>query len=103
MTSQFGQQARILNDLPLGDCYQARPAALVNLVGAPGFAGSTEVEGLSQALAIDGVSLHLYGKTECRPGRKMGHFSVVADTVDQVLNKAAQAKSLIQIRGSEML
>ena len=103
MTSQFGQQARILSGLPLGDCTQPRPAALVNLVGADGFQGESVADGLQQALAIDGVSVHLYGKTECRPGRKMGHFSVVADTIDDVLSKAATAKSLITIRGKDLL
>lgn len=98
-TSQFGQQARLLLGLPLGSTEQPKPAALVNLIGAQGWQGPTEVEGLPAALAIPGVSVHLYGKAECRPGRKMGHFSVVADSVDQVLANARAAKAILVIKG----
>ena len=98
-TSQFGQQARILLGFPLGSVAQPRPGAMVNLIGAAGYTGATEVLGLQEALALDGVSLHMYGKAECRPGRKMGHFSVVCDNVEQVLNTAQRAKSILSVKG----
>ena len=102
-TSQFGQQARILLGLPLGSVAQPRPGAMVNLIGAAGYTGATEVLGLKEALALDGVSLHMYGKAECRPGRKMGHFSVVCDNVEQVLNTAQRAKSILSVKGVDKL
>ena len=102
-TSQFGQQARILLGLPLGSVAQPRPGAMVNLIGAAGYTGATEVLGLQEALALDGVSLHMYGKAECRPGRKMGHFSVVCDNVEQVLNTAQRAKSILSVKGVDKL
>ncbi|MGB0956827.1 MAG: 5-(carboxyamino)imidazole ribonucleotide synthase [Litorivicinus sp.] len=102
-TSQFGQQARLLLGLPLGTTDQPKPAALVNLIGAPGFQGETVAEGLADALAIPGVTVHLYGKTECRPGRKMGHFSVVAETVTDVLANARAAKRALSIKGKQAL
>lgn len=102
-TSQFGQQARILLGLPLGSVAQPRPGAMVNLIGAAGYTGATEVLGLQEALALDGVSLHMYGKAECRPGRKMGHFSVVCDSVEQVLNTAQRAKNILSVKGADKL
>lgn len=100
-TSQFGQQARILLGLPLGSVEQPKPAALVNLIGEEGWSGETQVLGLDQALAIEGVSVHLYGKQECRAGRKMGHFSVTADTHEQALERAHRAKQLLKIKGRD--
>ena len=76
---------------------------MVNLIGAAGYTGATEVLGLQEALALDGVSLHMYGKAECRPGRKMGHFSVVCDNVEQVLNTAQRAKSILSVKGVDKL
>ena len=102
-TSQFGQQARILLGLPLGSVAQPRPGAMVNLIGAAGYTGTTEVLGLQEALALEGVSLHMYGKAECRPGRKMGHFSVVCDSVEQVLNTAQRAKNILSVKGADKL
>ena len=102
-TSQFGQQARILLGLPLGSVAQPRPAALVNLIGQPGFTGATRVVGLAETLAIEGVTVHLYGKAECRPGRKMGHMSIVADGIDAVLETAHRAKQTLSIQGADAL
>ncbi len=98
-TSQFGQQARILMGLPLGSVAQASPASLVNLIGEEGFSGPTQVVDLDKTLAIDGVTVHLYGKTDCRSGRKMGHLSVIAPTHEQVLELAHQAKQTLKIKG----
>lgn len=99
-TSQFGQQARILLGLPLGSVDQPRPAALVNLIGEPGYSGPTQVHGLADVLALPGVSVHLYGKSQCRGGRKMGHLSVVADSHEAALDIAGQAKTLLKIQGA---
>lgn len=100
-TSQFGQQARLLCGLPLGSVAQPRPSALVNLVGAPGYVGETRVEGVQDLLAQPGVTLHLYGKQSCRPGRKMGHVSVVDDEIDAVLAVARRVKAQIKVRGDQ--
>lgn len=102
-TSQFGQQARILLGLPLGSVEQPKPAALVNLIGEAGYRGPTQVLGMAEALAIPGVSVHLYGKTQCSPGRKMGHMSIIADDIDSVLARAQQAKRLLKIQGADRL
>jgi len=81
--SQFEQQVRAICGLPLGGT-QLRPAAMANLLGDLWANGEPN---WAAALADNRVRLHLYGKREPRPGRKMGHLTVVAATADE----AAQA------------
>jgi 5-(carboxyamino)imidazole ribonucleotide synthase len=77
VTSQFEQQLRAVCGLPLGSTFRARPAAMANLLGDLWSEG--EPDWLS-ALAIPDTRLHLYGKAQPRPGRKMGHLTVGAET-----------------------
>ncbi len=84
-TSQFEQQVRMLCGLPAGDCDLISPVVMVNLLG--------DVWGSSQPhwetlLSETNIKLHLYGKQEARPGRKMGHFNVIAETVDEAMQQA---------------
>ncbi|NBV44091.1 MAG: 5-(carboxyamino)imidazole ribonucleotide synthase [Planctomycetia bacterium] len=76
--SQFEQQVRAVCGLPLGSPRQLAPAAMANLLGDCWAGGEPD---WPAALALPGVSLTLYGKSEPRPGRKMGHLTVVAATV----------------------
>lgn len=78
-TSQFDQLVRIAAGLPLGDTAPRSPAAMANLLGDLWAAGPPN---LAAALAVPGVSLHLYGKSDPRPGRKMGHLTALADSVE---------------------
>jgi 5-(carboxyamino)imidazole ribonucleotide synthase len=55
--------------------------------------------GVARALEIPGTALHLYGKKEARPGRKMGHLTVLADTADQAAARALQAWERIAAEG----
>jgi 5-(carboxyamino)imidazole ribonucleotide synthase len=88
--SQFEQQLRAVCGLPLGDPALLRPAAMVNLMGEDAGTGLRR-PGVAQALAVPGTALHLYGKKEARPGRKMGHLTVLADTADQAAARALEA------------
>jgi len=82
LTSQFEQQLRAVCGLPLGATDLLRPAAMANLLGDLWSAGAPD---WAQALALPNVKLHLYGKDEARPGRKMGHLTAIAsDAVDAV-------------------
>jgi 5-(carboxyamino)imidazole ribonucleotide synthase len=85
ITSQFEQQARILARLPLGATAQHCPAVMVNLLGELWDGGEPAWDRL---LAHPRSKLHLYGKREPRTGRKMGHFTVLADTVETALREA---------------
>jgi 5-(carboxyamino)imidazole ribonucleotide synthase len=89
-TSQFEQQLRAVCGLPLGSTEQLRPAAMVNLLGDLWADGTPN---WAAACALPGVKLHLYGKHEPRPGRKMGHITACADTVEEAekIAKAARA------------
>ncbi|HEY4101572.1 MAG TPA: 5-(carboxyamino)imidazole ribonucleotide synthase [Gemmatimonadales bacterium] len=82
VTSQFEQQARALAGLPLGDTSAISPVAMINILGDLWSNGEPPWD---KALAMPGVRLHLYGKKAPRPGRKMGHLTVIANTPDDAL------------------
>ena len=92
VTSQFEQQVRAVCGLPLGATDQLRPAAMVNLLGDLWREGEPN---WAAALAFPNVKLHLYGKHEARPGRKMGHLTVCADTADEAAAIARAARQAL--------
>ncbi|MDR1626827.1 MAG: 5-(carboxyamino)imidazole ribonucleotide synthase [Spirochaetia bacterium] len=100
VTCQFEQHVRAVAGLPLGDAALLRPAVMLNLLGQPGGAGQPAIEGLHEALSVPGLSLHLYGKTQARPFRKMGHFTITAATLEEALEKAQYARSVLKITGN---
>jgi len=97
-TSQFEQHLRAVLDLPLGSTEMKTPAVMVNLVGAEGFSGPVYYENIEKVLAQKGVSVHVYGKTETRPFRKMGHCTVVAPTADAALEIAKKVKNQLIVK-----
>lgn len=97
--SQFEQQARILGDLPLGDTNLIQPVIMLNILGDAWFVNSDEngepIEpSWAEILKMPGVNLHLYGKKEARPGRKMGHVTVMLKDSHKVRETA---KKIIEI------
>jgi 5-(carboxyamino)imidazole ribonucleotide synthase len=88
-TSQFEQQVRALCGLPLGATRLHRPAAMVNLLGELWADGEPD---WAAALRVPGARLHLYGKAKPRPGRKMGHLTVMADTAADARELAREAR-----------
>jgi 5-(carboxyamino)imidazole ribonucleotide synthase len=90
LCSQFEQQVRALCGLPLGSPALLRPAAMVNLVGS---GEGDHLAGIETLLADPDMSLHLYGKKHAPKGRKMGHFTVLADTADAAEAKARALRS----------
>ncbi|MGB0511520.1 MAG: 5-(carboxyamino)imidazole ribonucleotide synthase, partial [Flavobacteriales bacterium] len=81
-TSQFEQHLRAILGLPLGDTSQWTAAAMLNLIGAPDASGAPVYPGFGTALAEPGLHPHIYGKAAVRPGRKMGHVTLLAETAD---------------------
>lgn len=79
VTSQFEQQLRAVCGLPLGETTLLRPVLMRNLLGDVWKPRTPEWEKL---LALPGLQLHLYGKSEARPGRKMGHYCILADSLE---------------------
>lgn len=95
LTSQFEQQLRAVCGLPLGHTDQIRPAAMANLLGDLWQDGEPN---WGAALAVPQVKLHLYGKAEPRPGRKMGHLTAVADTAAEAERLARAAREALLSR-----
>lgn len=89
-TSQFEQQVRAVCGLPLSSTEILRPAAMANLLGDVWQGGEPN---WSKALETQGVHLHLYGKHEPRPRRKMGHLTAFGATADEAIARVAQARS----------
>ncbi|MFN3322014.1 MAG: 5-(carboxyamino)imidazole ribonucleotide synthase [Bryobacteraceae bacterium] len=89
VTSQFEQQLRAVCGLPLGSTELLRPAAMANLLGDLWNGGAPN---WPAACAFPNVKLHLYGKLEARPGRKMGHLTALADTAEQAAEMALAAR-----------
>ena len=100
-TDQFEQHLRAIVGLPLGATDQLCPAAMVNLLGAPGHRGRPLIKGLAAALAIPGVCVHIYGKAATTPFRKMGHVTVLDPDIAKARRKAEQVRKLIEITGED--
>jgi 5-(carboxyamino)imidazole ribonucleotide synthase len=92
VTSQFEQQLRSVCALPLGDVTQCAPAAMANLLGDIWSDGEPN---WAAATAVPNVKLHLYGKMSPRPGRKMGHLTALATSVEQAHADVQRALSTL--------
>lgn len=96
-TSQFEQHLRAILDLPLGSTRQHSIGAMVNIVGEPGYAGKTKYVGIEECMKIEGAHLHLYGKSETRPFRKMGHINIADKDKKKVLENIEKIKSTLRV------
>ena len=94
-TSQFEQQVRAICGLSLGSPELIQPAAMVNLLGDLWVGGEPN---WASALAMPDVKLHLYGKTIARPGRRMGHITVLSPTATGARDRALAARTLLGMR-----
>lgn len=95
VTNQFEQQLRAVCGLPLGDTTQFRPAAMANLLGD---LWQNQPPHWERVCAIPQLKLHLYGKVEARPGRKMGHLTALAATTAEAANLAIAARRQLEDR-----
>ena len=99
VTSQFQQQVRAMAQLPLGDVRQHSPTVMLNILGDIWFdaGGNLREPAWDKVLALRGAHLHLYGKAEARPGRKMGHVTFVAVTMDEAQANLRAACAILGI------
>ncbi len=97
-TSQFEQHLRGIMDFPLGSTRLKSPAVMLNLLGEPNFSGDVYYEGLEKCLAQEGVHVHLYGKKQTKPFRKMGHVTVTAPTLKEAKKKADFVKNNLKVK-----
>lgn len=96
-TSQYQQHLRAILDLPLGSPENRCFSAMINLLGEDGHQGKAVCEGLEKVLAKNGVFVHLYGKTQTKPFRKMGHVTVLDNSLENLQKKASWVKENLKI------
>ncbi len=95
--SQYDMLWRIILDYSLGNTDPILPSSIVNLLGAPDFTGEAKYEGLDEVLKMDNVFVHLYGKTQTKPGRKMGHITIMSKDHSELSYLAHKIKNTIRV------
>lgn len=98
LTSQYAQHLRAILGLPLGSTDIIKPAAMINLLGEKEHTGPVRYQGLEQVLKIPGVYVHLYGKAETKPFRKMGHVTILGNNIEELKVKAKVIKETIKVK-----
>ncbi len=98
ITSQLKQLLRAILDLPLGSTKLTSASVMLNLLGEEGYYGPVYYEGFVEAMKIDGVKIHLYGKKVTRPLRKMGHVTILDNSVESALIKAEKVKKILKVK-----
>jgi 5-(carboxyamino)imidazole ribonucleotide synthase len=88
---------RSILNLPLGDTTLLFPGAMINLLGEKGYNGPVIYDGLDKILELPGVHPHIYGKSETKPFRKMGHVTITGKTLQEVRKTADQVKEKIKV------
>ncbi len=91
-SSQFDMLWRIMMGYPLGNTAAILPSIMVNIIGAEGCSGDVQYQGLEEVLKIDNVFVHLYGKKQTRPGRKMGHVTILSKEKQELLHQSNKVK-----------
>lgn len=96
-SSQYDMLWRIMLGYPLGNTDAILPSAIVNLLGAEGHSGNASYENLDEVLKMDNVFVHLYGKLQTKPGRKMGHVTIMHKDYQDLTHKANKIKHLLKV------
>jgi len=97
VTSQFAQLNRILLGQELGDTTLKQPSAMLNIIGPDNIVGAYQLENKDMWKQQNDVFIHMYGKTESRPNRKLGHVTVIADTFEKLIERAEFVKEKMTI------
>ena len=94
-SSQFDMLWRVMLGYPLGNTETILPSIMINIIGAEGFSGNVEYEGLNEVLAIENAFVHLYGKKQTKPGRKMGHVTILSKEKAELMHQANKVKRML--------
>ncbi len=97
-SSQFDMLWRVMLGYPLGNTDHILPSAIVNLVGENNYSGVPIYEGLHEVLTMDNIFVHTYGKALTKPGRKMGHVTIMSNEPQELLHKANQIKHILKVK-----
>lgn len=97
-SSQFDMLWRVMLGYPLGNTAAILPSIMVNIIGAEGYSGEAHYEGLEEVLKTDNAFVHLYGKKQTKPGRKMGHVTIISKEKQDLLHKANKIKRALIVK-----
>ncbi len=97
-SSQFDMLWRIILGYPLGHTDPILPSLMVNIVGEEGYKGEVKYDGLEEVLKIENAFVHLYGKRQTRPGRKMGHVTILSKDKQDLLHQSNKIKHTLFAR-----
>ena len=97
-SSQFDMLWRIMLGYPLGNPKHIIPAAIVNVLGDEEQFGNARYDGIESILKKDNVFIHIYGKTQTRPGRKMGHITILSHERQELIHTAIKIKEQLHVR-----
>ena len=96
-SSQFDMLWRIILRYPLGSTKAIMPSVMVNIIGAEGHSGPAKYSGLEDVLKIENAFVHLYGKQETRPGRKMGHVTIMSHEKQDLIHNANKIRNALKV------
>ncbi|MFT3750988.1 MAG: 5-(carboxyamino)imidazole ribonucleotide synthase [Agriterribacter sp.] len=96
-SSQFDMLWRIMLNYPLGNTAPILPAAIVNVLGEENYQGNAVYEGLDEVLRMDNVFVHIYGKKQTKPGRKMGHVTILSNDRADLSYKKNRIKNVLKV------
>jgi 5-(carboxyamino)imidazole ribonucleotide synthase len=99
-SSQFDMLWRVMLGYPLGNTEHILPSIMVNLIGAINYEGEVKYEGLDEVLKIENAFVHLYGKKKTKPGRKMGHITIISKDKQDLVHKANKIKRSIAVKSA---
>jgi 5-(carboxyamino)imidazole ribonucleotide synthase len=89
---------RLILGYPLGHTDAILPSIMVNIIGAEGADGDVQYEGLEEVLKIENAFVHLYGKKQTKPGRKMGHVTILSKEKQDLTHKANIVKRTLKAK-----
>lgn len=96
-TSQYEQLLRVLLDMPLGSTHLKMPCAMINIIGPETSSGNYRLKYFKELNNLVGVYVHLYGKEESKPNRKLGHITIVQPSLEKVLEITQKVRTLTEI------
>jgi 5-(carboxyamino)imidazole ribonucleotide synthase len=94
---------RLLADYPAGNTDTILPSLMLNLLGEEGYAGTPVYEGLGDVLGMADTFVHVYGKRETRPGRKMGHVTLLGRDRHDLIHRAGIVRRTLKVKGTERI
>lgn len=100
-SSQFDMLWRIMLGYPLGNTKHILPAAIVNLLGEENSTGIANYLGIEHVLQIENVFVHIYGKKQTKPGRKMGHVTILSKDRQELISTAHKIKQNLKVIGTK--